>query len=105
VGTLRPEATPTAHPLATLGRRLERDGLARRLPLPPLSARACRDPRAEGILTTACVTLQEQAASISDENLRRSFLENRPDHRELIAEWKATNNVGMTQQLGVGLFV
>ena len=38
VGTLRPEAVPPAHPLATLGRRLERDGLARRLGLPPLSA-------------------------------------------------------------------
>ncbi len=38
VGTVRPEAVPPAHPLATLGRRLERDGLARRLGLPPLSA-------------------------------------------------------------------
>ncbi len=40
VGTLRPEAIPPAHPLATLGRRLERDGLARRLSLSPLSAAA-----------------------------------------------------------------
>jgi predicted ATPase len=40
VGTLRPEAAPAAHPLATLGRRLERDGLARRLSLAPLSAAA-----------------------------------------------------------------
>ena len=40
VGTLRPEAIPPAHPLATLGRRLERDGLARRLGLPRLSAAA-----------------------------------------------------------------
>ena len=40
VGTLRPEAIPPAHPLATLGRRLERDGLARRLHLPRLSAAA-----------------------------------------------------------------
>ena len=40
VGTLRPEAVPPAHPLATLGRRLERDGLARRLHLPRLSAAA-----------------------------------------------------------------
>ena len=40
VGTLRPEAIPAAHPLATLGRRLERDGLARRLGLPRLSAAA-----------------------------------------------------------------
>ncbi len=40
VGTLRPEAVPPAHPLATLGRRLERDGLARRLHLSRLSAAA-----------------------------------------------------------------
>ena len=40
VGTLRPEAIPPAHPLATLGRRLERDGLARRLGLPRLSTAA-----------------------------------------------------------------
>ena len=40
LGTLRPEAVPPAHPLATLGRRLERDGLARRLQLPRLSAAA-----------------------------------------------------------------
>ncbi len=40
VGTLRPEAVSPAHPLATLGRRLARDGLARRLSLSPLSAAA-----------------------------------------------------------------
>ena len=40
VGTLRPETVPPAHPLATLGRRLEREGLARRLHLPRLSAAA-----------------------------------------------------------------
>ena len=40
VGTLRPESVPPAHPLATLGRRLERQGLARRLGLSRLSAAA-----------------------------------------------------------------
>jgi DNA-binding SARP family transcriptional activator/predicted ATPase len=40
VGTLRSEAVPPATPLATLGRRLERDGHARRLELPRLSAAA-----------------------------------------------------------------
>jgi DNA-binding SARP family transcriptional activator/predicted ATPase len=39
-GTLRTEAIPPAHPLATLGRRLERDGIARRLVLSRLSAAA-----------------------------------------------------------------
>jgi predicted ATPase/DNA-binding SARP family transcriptional activator len=37
-GTLRIEAVPPAHPLATLGRRLERDGLARRMHLCRLTA-------------------------------------------------------------------
>lgn len=58
--------------------------------------RASRDPRAEGILTAAYTRLQEQAAKISDENLRRAFLENRPDHREIIAAWKAAGNLGMS---------
>ena len=40
VGTLRTEAVSAAHPLATLGRRLERDGLARRVELACLSAAA-----------------------------------------------------------------
>ncbi len=40
VGALRTEAVSAAHPLATLGRRLERDGLARRLELACLSADA-----------------------------------------------------------------
>ncbi len=40
VGTLRPEAVRAAHPVAALGRRLERDRLARRLQLAPLSAAA-----------------------------------------------------------------
>ncbi len=57
---------------------------------------ASRDPRAEGILSAAHTALQEQAARISDENLRRSFLENRPDHREIIAAWRAAGNLGMS---------
>ena len=40
VGSLRTEAVSAAHPLATLGRRLERDGLARRLELARLPAAA-----------------------------------------------------------------
>ncbi|MGE5603851.1 MAG: ATP-binding protein, partial [Nitrososphaerales archaeon] len=40
VGTLRIEAASAAHPLVTLGRRLERDGLARRLALSRLSSQA-----------------------------------------------------------------
>jgi DNA-binding SARP family transcriptional activator/tetratricopeptide (TPR) repeat protein len=56
---------------------------------------ASRDPRAMGILSAAHTALQEQAARISDANLRCAFLENRPDHRDLIAAWRAANNTGL----------
>jgi tetratricopeptide (TPR) repeat protein len=45
---------------------------------------ANQDPRAPGILTTAHELLQGQAAKITDEKLRRSFLESVVAHRELI---------------------
>jgi tetratricopeptide (TPR) repeat protein len=48
---------------------------------------ANRDPRAQEILTTAYGLLQEQAVRISDEELRRSFLENVAAHREILSEW------------------
>jgi hypothetical protein len=49
--------------------------------------RAASDPRAQDILTTAYHRLQTQAANIADETLRRSFLENVAEHRELAAEF------------------
>jgi predicted ATPase len=48
---------------------------------------ANQDPRAEAILGTAHSLLQEQAAKISDEELRRSFLENVATHREVMCEF------------------
>ena len=45
--------------------------------------RVNQDPRAQEILTTAHRLLQERAAKISDEKLRRSFLENVAAHREI----------------------
>jgi len=45
---------------------------------------ANHDPRAEEILTTAYHLLQERAAAISEEELRRSFLENVATHREIV---------------------
>ncbi|MFQ5595610.1 MAG: tetratricopeptide repeat protein [Anaerolineae bacterium] len=48
---------------------------------------ANQDPRAAQILTTAHNLLQEQAAKITDEDMRRSFLENVPAHREILREW------------------
>jgi hypothetical protein len=49
--------------------------------------RANRDTRAGDLLETAHSLLQEQAARIADPNMRRSFLENVLDHRELAMEW------------------
>lgn len=47
--------------------------------------RASHDPRAISILQEAYTRLQAQAASIPQEQLRRSFLENIPAHRHIIA--------------------
>ena len=49
--------------------------------------RANQDPRAGDVLTTAHHLLQERAARISDEELRRSFLENVVAHREIVSEF------------------
>jgi predicted ATPase len=48
---------------------------------------AVGDPRARSILTTAYQLLQEQAAEIGDGELRDSFLENVPAHREIVSEF------------------
>jgi tetratricopeptide (TPR) repeat protein len=48
---------------------------------------AAKDPRAAEILETAYHLLQTRAASIPDENTRRSFLANIPHHAELLAAW------------------
>ena len=46
------------------------------------------DPRAQDVLNTAYTLLQERAANIEDLALRRSYLENVPYHREIVAEWE-----------------
>ncbi|MBN2007200.1 MAG: tetratricopeptide repeat protein [Anaerolineae bacterium] len=46
------------------------------------------DPRAPEVLRTAYTLIREQAARIADTSLRRSYLENVPHHREIIAEWE-----------------
>jgi len=53
---------------------------------------ANHDPRARDVLTAGHNLLQERAAKISDEALRRSFLENVPAHRELLAIWEVVNS-------------
>ena len=50
--------------------------------------RAVHDPRARIILEKAHHLLQEEAAKIADEEMRRSFLENVAVHREIITMWE-----------------
>ena len=54
--------------------------------------RANQDPRAGAILNTAHSLLQERAAKIDDEELRRSFLENVAAHREILSEFANTES-------------
>ena len=49
--------------------------------------RANQDPRADKVLATAYELLHERAARISDEDMRRSFLENIAPHREIVLEF------------------
>ena len=49
--------------------------------------RANQDPRAQEILITAHRLVQERAATITNEKMRRSFLENVPTHREILSEF------------------
>jgi predicted ATPase/class 3 adenylate cyclase len=49
---------------------------------------ASRDTRARDVLETAFHLLQERTAKIDDEELRRSFVENVPVHREILAAWE-----------------
>jgi adenylate cyclase len=46
------------------------------------------DPRAKEILTKTHTLLQERAAKIGDEGMRRSFLENVAAHREIVEEFE-----------------
>jgi predicted ATPase/DNA-binding SARP family transcriptional activator len=51
--------------------------------------RANQDPRAQEILSAAHRLLQGRAAKISDEEWRRSFLENVAAHREIIEDFRS----------------
>ena len=52
-----------------------------------MAARPVGDPRAPIILESAYQRLQERAAKIQDAQLRCSFLENVPHHRDIVAAW------------------
>jgi hypothetical protein len=58
--------------------------------------RASDDPRAGDVLDTAHCLLQQWAAQIDDPELRRSFLENVADHREIATEWAARERASRT---------
>jgi hypothetical protein len=47
------------------------------------------DPRAADVLTQVHAELQTTAAKLTDETLRRGFLDNIPEHREIMALWSA----------------
>jgi hypothetical protein len=49
---------------------------------------AVGDPHARSILDVAHRSLQEQAVKISDEEMRRWFLENVPYYREIVDEYE-----------------
>jgi hypothetical protein len=49
---------------------------------------AAGDPRAREVLEKGYAELQERAEKITDEALRRSFLENVPWNRELVKLWE-----------------
>jgi predicted ATPase/DNA-binding SARP family transcriptional activator len=50
--------------------------------------RTSQDPRAQTVLNTARGLLQDQAAKITDGELRRAFLENVAVHREIVAAYQ-----------------
>jgi predicted ATPase/class 3 adenylate cyclase len=47
------------------------------------------DPRASDMLASAHAALQSVAAMITDPMLRQSYLDNIPEHREIVAAWAA----------------
>ena len=49
--------------------------------------KAVKDPRGPAVLNTAHTLLQNLAARIGDDDLRRSYLENMVINREIVEEW------------------
>ena len=52
------------------------------------------DVRADEVLTAAYTALQTIAAAITDPALRRSYLENIPEHRAIVAAWMTSCGTG-----------
>lgn len=51
--------------------------------------KADQDPRAQDVLNTTYRLLQDRAAKINDDELRRAFLENVNTHRKIIQVWES----------------
>ena len=49
------------------------------------------DANAQEAILDAYTALQSEASAITDESWRRSFLENIPEHREIVALWQASS--------------
>jgi predicted ATPase len=64
---------------------------------------AVRDPRAEAILEAGHRLLQERAAQIADEELRRSFLKNVAAHREIVATYRELQSQQQISQVQIRL--
>ena len=56
------------------------------------------DPRAHSTLASVHAAMQVQAATISDDALRRSFLANVPLHRRIVEAWAAQGDPGPARQ-------
>ena len=53
---------------------------------------AVSDPRADEILEVAYQSIQERATKINDEALRRSYLKNVAENREIVALWEEASH-------------
>ncbi|MGC9333846.1 MAG: tetratricopeptide repeat protein, partial [Anaerolineae bacterium] len=60
---------------------------------------ATDDPRAQDVLYTAYHLLQKQASKIGEQELRRSFLQNIPDHRAIVASYRGQGSREITVHL------
>ena len=51
-----------------------------------------RDPRADAVLDIAYANVQQRAASFADDERRQGFIENIPEHRDIIAAWQTRHS-------------
>ena len=59
------------------------------------------DPRGPDMLMKDCAELQALAATIKDASLRQSFIDNIPEHRQMVAAWTAQQTTAARRQVTV----